>query len=164
MHFSFDLINFSGADSLHLINSNVFAGFATSPLRGSPQAGECVIRRLFYLDDLSVGGEEGVGEEGCGLVGEEFGFFVAGTDMGEQQLFGFREGGQAGGLAGGEVLALAGQLGEVVGEGALEAEERRVAHEGHQVFAVGGVAGVGVDTCGVAATRHLGDAKAIGGD
>ena len=112
---------------------------------------------------MAVGGEDGGWEKGGGLVGEEFGFFVAGADMGEQQLFGFREGGQAGGLAGGEVLALAGQLGEVVGEGALEAEERRVAHEGHQVFAVGGVAGVGVDACGISATRHLGDAEAVGG-
>ena len=108
-----------------------------------------ILTKLLDFYNLSVGGEDGGGEKGGGLVGEEFGFFVAGADVGEQQLFGLRKGGQTGGLAGGEVLALAGQVGEVVGEGALEAEERRVAHKGHQIFTIGGVAGVSVDAWGV---------------
>ena len=107
-----------------------------------------ILTKLLDFYNLSVGGEDGGGEKGGGLVGEEFGLFVAGADVGEHQLFGFCKGSQTSGLAGGEMLALAGQVGKVVGEGALEAEERRVTHERHQVFTIGGVAAVGVDTWG----------------
>lgn len=103
---------------------------------------------MIHLDDEAVGGDGGVGEVGCGLVEEEVGLVVAGADVGEQQLVGLREGGELSGLSGGEVLALAGKVGEVVGEGALQAQEVGTLHVGHEGFVVLGVAAVGVDAGG----------------
>ena len=90
----------------------------------SPPRRTANLRLFFFCCHLyheAVGGEDGGGEEGGGLVEEELGLLVAGGDVGEQEAVDAGEGGETGGLRGGEVLALAGKVGKVVGEGTLEA-------------------------------------------
>lgn len=103
---------------------------------------------MIHLYDEAVGGDGGVGEVGRGLLEQEVGLVVAGADVGEQQLFGLRLGGELASLAGGEVLALAGEVGEVVGEGALQTQEVGALHVGHEALVVFRVAAVGVDPWG----------------
>lgn len=100
---------------------------------------------------------------GRGLLQEDIGLAVAGTDMAEQQLLGFSQGSDAAGLAGGEVLALLGKLGKLVCKCAFEAQEVGALDEGDDIFGVGRVAAVGVAAGGIGATGHLGDAEAVGG-
>ena len=67
-----------------------------------------ILTKLLDFYNLSVGGEDGGGEKGGGLVGVEFGLFVAGADVGEHQLLGAGLEGQRGGLARGAVEFLGG--------------------------------------------------------
>ena len=62
------------------------------------------------LVDSPVGSDEGVGEDGGGFGKEEFGFFVAGADVGEEKLLGVGLEGEGGGLRGGAVELLGGGL------------------------------------------------------
>ena len=51
-----------------------------------------------YFDLGAVGGKEGVGEDGGGFGEELFGLFVAGADVGEEELLGVGLEGEGGGL------------------------------------------------------------------
>ena len=116
-----------------------------------------------YLDLCAVGGDEGVGEDGGGFGKEGFGLFVAGTDVGEEELLGAGLEGQGGGLRGGAVEFFGGDGGEGVVEGAFETEEVDVLDIGEDALGVGGVGAVGVTTCGVGTTGFLFDEVAVGG-
>ena len=74
-----------------------------------------------YLELCAVGGDEGVGEDGGGFGEEQFGFFEAGADVGEEELLGVGFEGKCGGLRGGAMEFFGGDGGEVVVEGAFEA-------------------------------------------
>ena len=84
--------------------------------------------------------------------------------MCQQQLSHSRKGGEASGLSGGEVAALAGEVLQLVSESAFEAEKVGALNEGDNLLSVSGIAAVGVDACGVGTAGHFGDAEAIVGD
>jgi len=91
--------------------------------------------------------------------------------MGQQQLAHPGLSCQPTRLSGGEVEPLSGQLGQLVGEGAFEAQQVDPLHVGQQGFVVDGVAAVGVRERGTGSgergiwlARDFGDTEAIRGD
>lgn len=117
-----------------------------------------------YLVDSSVDGDEGVGEDGGGFGKEEFGFFVAGADVGEEELLGVGLEGEGGGLRGGAVELLGGDGGKGIVEGAFEAEEVHAFDIGEDGLGVGGVGAVGIAAGRFLATGLFFDEVAVGGD
>ena len=116
------------------------------------------------FDLCTVGGDEGVGEDGGGFGEEQFGLFVAGADMGEEELLGVGLEGEGGGLRGGAVELFGSDRGEGVVEGAFEAEEVDAFDVGEDGFGVGGVGAVGVVADGVGSAGLFFDEVAVGGD
>ena len=111
----------------------------------------------------TVGSDEGVGEYG-GSFGEELiGLFEAGTDVSEEELLGVGLEGEGGGLRGGAVELFGGDGGEVVVEGAFEAEKVDIFDIGEDCLGVGGVGAVGIASGRVLATGLFFDEVAVGG-
>ena len=112
----------------------------------------------------TVGGDEGVGEDDGGFGKEGFGLFVAGADVGEEELLGVGLEGEGGGLRGGAVELLGGDGGKGIVEGTFEAEEVHVMDIGEDGLGVGGVGAVGIAAGRLLATGLFFDEVAVGGD
>ena len=110
---------------------------------------------MLYAVTLTVGGWYCVGEYGRGFCKEFVNFFVAGAEVGEQQLFDFGAAGNSGGLGRGAVLFLYGYAFKVVGKGAFQTEQVHAVHEVGQLVEGASVAAIGVTAWRTAAVWHL---------
>lgn len=112
----------------------------------------------------AVGGDESVGEDGGGFGKKHFGLFVAGADMGEEELLGVGLEGEGGGLRGGAMQFFGGERGKVVVEGAFEAKKVNPFDIREDGLGVGSVGAVGVATGGVLASGLFFDEVSVCGD